>query len=95
VQIRVSTPQRSRVESVVLMRRTATTHLVDSDQRAVKLRVVNKRSGYVDVVIPNSHAVVPGGPYLLFINVRDSDGTLVPSLGAPVSVPAPATVCEG
>ncbi len=84
--IRINTPNAFAIESVVLLRRTATTHLVDGDQHAAALRIVARRMGSVDVAIPASSAVVPSGPYLLFVTVRDLDGTRVPSVGAALDV---------
>ena len=64
--MRINTPNAFAIDSVVLIRRTATTHLVDGDQHAAALRVVARRNGSIDVAIPASAAVAPSGPYLLF-----------------------------
>jgi hypothetical protein len=91
--VRINTPNSMAIESVVLMTRTATTHLVDGDQHAAQLRIAARRTGSIDVVIPASAAVAPSGPYLLFVNVRDSDGTRVPSVGAAVTIAGSAGTC--
>lgn len=100
--IEIATPQAADIESVVLMRNTAITHLVDGDQRSVKLPVVGRTDSSVLVTAPPRPAVAPPGPYLLFAN-RRVDGELVPSVGvqttvggvaaapAPAPTPAPTT----
>jgi hypothetical protein len=84
----VSTPQASSIASVVLMRNTAQTHLVDADGRTVSLPVLARVNGRVVVGLPSSTNVLPNGPYLLFANrstTRDLSGrdarTLLPSRG--------------
>jgi hypothetical protein len=57
----------------------------DGDQHAAALRIVARRTGSIDVAIPAS-ASVASGPYLLFVTVRDADGTRVPSVGAALNV---------
>src|SRR5262249_12847319 len=91
--IRINTPNSMTIESVVLMLRTATTHLVDGDQHAAQLRIAARRTGSLDVVIPASAAVAPSGPYLLFVTTRDADGTRVPSIGAAITVAGGAGSC--
>jgi hypothetical protein len=91
--VRINTPNALSIDSVVLMRRTATTHLVDGDQHASALRVVARRTGSIDVASPASAAVAPSGPYLLFVTVRDSDGTRVPSVGAALTIAGGAGSC--
>ncbi|MEW6269114.1 MAG: galactose oxidase early set domain-containing protein [Thermodesulfobacteriota bacterium] len=81
----VSTPQASSIGKVLLVRRTASTHVIDADQRAVALRIVSRGTGSVKVAMPASPAVVPPGPYMLFVNRSTSSG-LVPSTSAGVTV---------
>jgi hypothetical protein len=71
--------------SVVLVRNTAITHLVDSDQRAVVLPVVGRQGRTITVQAPPDQAVAPAGPYLLFAN-RSTDDGQVPSVGRQVFV---------
>jgi hypothetical protein len=84
----VATPQASSIASVVLMRNTAQTHLVDGDARTVSLPVLARGRGRVVVGLPATTNVLPNGPYLLFANrstTRDLSGrdarTLLPSRG--------------
>jgi hypothetical protein len=81
----ISTPQGSSIAKVLLVRRTAMTHLIDADQRAVSLRIVSKSAGSVRVKMPDSRSVVPPGPYLLFIDRGTSSG-LVPSVSRAITV---------
>src|SRR5206468_6022163 len=74
------------IDDVVLMRRTAITHLVDGGQRSVELPIVARRGDTVYVRMPTDPSVVPAGPYLLFVNRATKDGR-VPSVAADVSVP--------
>jgi hypothetical protein len=69
-----------RVQSVMLMRNTALTHVVDGDQRAIELPVRSRRGRTLRVAAPPNAKVAPAGPYLLYVNRRDPDGP-VPSSG--------------
>ena len=91
--IRVETPNASSIDTAVLLRRTATTHLVDGDQHPAQLKIAARRTGSIDVVVPASAAVAPSGPYLLFVTMRASDGTRVPSVGAALNVAGGAGSC--
>src|SRR6185503_3101584 len=91
--VKINTPNSMAIESAVLLARTATTHLVDGDQHAAQLRIVARRTGSIDVAIPASAAVAPSGPYLLFVTTRDTDGTRVPSVGAPLTIAGGAGSC--
>lgn len=81
----IRTPDAADIESVVLVRRTATTHLVDGDQRTVKLPF-EANGSRITARMPESPAVAPAGQYLVFINRRGSNG-LVPSVAMPVQIP--------
>ena len=70
----------SDVQSVILMRNTALTHLIDGDQRAIELPVVARDDRTLTVAAPPTAAVAPDGPYLLYVNRADPDGP-VPSKG--------------
>jgi hypothetical protein len=75
------------LDSLLLVRNTAITHLIDGDQRAVELDIVGTadgRSGFVDVRVPDN-AVVPAGPYHLFARGLDGD-ELIPSTGWQLAV---------
>ena len=77
-----------RIESVVLVRTTNLTHLIDGDQRTVELPIVRRRDSRIVVQLPKQQAVIPPGDYMLFVNARDEEGNLVPSESKPVSVAA-------
>ena len=85
----VHTDDAAHIATVVLMRNTAQTHLVDGDGRTVSLPVLSRTASTVTVGLPSSTAVLPNGPYLLFANkskTADLSGrdatTLLPSTRA-------------
>jgi hypothetical protein len=96
--IKIDTPDAASIDSVALMRNSAITHLVDGDQRSVKLPVVERTDDAVFVRTPPRPEVAPPGPYLLFLNQKVGD-QVVPSVGhqttldgqasAPASLPSP------
>jgi hypothetical protein len=71
--------------SIVLMRNTALTHLIDGDQRSVVLPILRRDGATLTVEAPPDGAVAPAGPYLLFANRPTDDGP-VPSVGRQVFV---------
>ena len=75
--------------TVVLVRNTAITHLIDGDQRSVVLPVVSRDGATLTVQAPPNQAVAPAGPYMLFANQPGTSG-LVPSVSKQVFVDAPA-----
>lgn len=84
---------RDDVESVVLVRNPAYTHLVDADQRSVELvfERVDRPANGIDEIradVPGPE-VVPPGPYMVFVNER-IDGELVPSVSHQIFVDAEA-----
>jgi hypothetical protein len=74
-----------QIDSVVLMRRAALTHLVDGGQRSVELPVIARNGDVITVQAPPHGAVAPAGPYQLFVNGATADGP-VPSVAAEVAV---------
>jgi hypothetical protein len=76
------------VESVVLVRNPALTHLVDGDQKVIELPITGRGRGSVTVATPPSANVAPAGPYWLFVNKRTPKG-LTPSVSRQVYVGAP------
>jgi len=90
----IATPQGGSISKVLLIRRSAVTHLVDGDQRAVSLRIVSRNSGSVTVRMPSAAAVAPAGPYLLFV-LRSTSSGRVPSVSKPVTVLGADPVCAG
>jgi hypothetical protein len=73
------------IASVVLVRNASTTHVIDADQRSVELKVVARTGHRLTVAVPGSHAVLPPGPYLLFVNRKTPKG-LVPSKAEQVTI---------
>jgi hypothetical protein len=84
----VHTADAARIASVVVMRNTAETHLVDADARTISLPVLSRGAGTVTVGLPSTTNVLPAGPYMLFANkskTSDMSGhnaaDLLPSVG--------------
>jgi hypothetical protein len=83
----VRTADAATIASVVLMRNTAETHLVDADARTVSLPVLARGAGTVTVGLPSTTNVLPAGPYFLFVNKSTTSdlsgrnaGDLLPSV---------------
>ncbi len=74
------------IDHVLVMRATSTTHMIDGDQRAVKLPVIEQTNGRVVAQLPEQDAVLPPGNYNVFANTIAEDGTVVPSEGAQANV---------
>lgn len=89
----VQTPQASAITQVLLVRRTAATHVIDADQRAVVLPIVGRTAGSLTVRMPASSAVVPPGPYMLFVSVGSPSGR-VPSRSRAVTVLGARAECD-
>ena len=83
--LRIQTPDATDIESVMLVRRTTLTHLVDGDQRGVLLPF-EASGGRITAQMPDNPAVAPAGQYLVFINRKGGNG-LVPSVAMPVQIP--------
>ena len=83
--LEIRTPDAKTVSSVRVLRNTAMTHLVDSDQRTVELPVVSRKAGSVTVAVTDNAAVLPDGPYNLFVNRQYEQGE-TPSVGRQVFV---------
>ena len=75
----------SQIDTVVIVRNTATTHIIDNDQRQVELRVLSRRGSTLTVAAPPNGNVAPDGPYMLFVNKGSKSGE-VPSVSAQVFV---------
>lgn len=84
-RISLSSPQAMEIESVMLVRKTAMTHVVDAEQRSVVLSIISRGMQNLEIRIPGPN-VVPAGDYMLFVNRRDSDGMLVPSVSVQLPV---------
>jgi len=81
-----------RIDEVLLIRRTAMTHLIDGDQRAVELPIVSRSGRNLRLAMPDSHDVVPAGKYMLFVS-KPSDEGRVPSVSAAVTVVNTTLAC--
>jgi hypothetical protein len=71
----------SDIKSVVAVRNPSLTHVVDGDQRSVELPIVRRIGNRITVDLPDSAAVLPPGPYMLFVNGGSDQGP-VPSRAA-------------
>jgi hypothetical protein len=91
--VAITTPQARSIAKVLLIRKSALTHLVDGDQRAVALPIVSRSTSVVRVRVPDSR-VLPPGPYMLFVQRTTSSGP-VPSVSKPVTVLGADPVCAG
>jgi hypothetical protein len=77
-----ATASAGDIASARLIRPSAATHMLNTEQRSVALDLV-AGPGSVTVTVPDAPALVPPGPYLLFLLNRDG----VPSLARWVRVP--------
>ena len=77
---------RPDIDQVMLIRRKATTHLVDGDQRTVVLPIIDRSSNKVTVKMTNNRAVLPAGQYMLFVSYKADDGMRLPSESTPMTV---------
>jgi hypothetical protein len=73
--VEIYTASARELAEVVVMRVSSVTHQVNTDQRLVELRVLDRFSDRVRVQLPPSASIAPPGWYMLF--VLSSDG--VPS----------------
>lgn len=79
-------PTASAIQAALLVRRTATTHVVDGDQRAIYLPITGVNGNQMTLAMPSSPAVVTPGEYLLFLERLDGHGGQIPSVSAPMLV---------
>jgi hypothetical protein len=80
----LETRQALTTESVVLVRLGSPQHIIDSDQRTVRLDFV-RHSGRLAVAAPPNGAIAPPGYYYLFLNVNTRRGT-IPSMARVVKI---------
>jgi hypothetical protein len=85
---RIEVTDAHEIESVVLVRNPALTHLIDGDQKVVELPVVSRDARSVTVATPPSANVAPPGPYWLFANRTTARGA-TPSVSRQVYLGAP------
>src|SRR5581483_491074 len=91
--LEIPTRDAADVTSVVLVRNPSETHLVDADQRVVELPIVARHGGAIEAAVTANAAVLPSGPYMLFLNkgvMHDGKRSLVPSVSKQVFVDATA-----
>lgn len=80
-EFRVKVDSSLPLDSLLLVRNTAITHLIDGDQRAVEIELLGEpdEAGWVHARMPDN-VITPAGPYNIFVRGADGD-TLVPSTG--------------
>ena len=81
----ITTPDASRITSVVLSRLPSVTHITDMDQRTIELDFTNKGSGRIEAEMPVNPAVALPGHYYLFLMTDNGQGP-TPSRAAIVRV---------
>lgn len=84
-QITVTSPDAGDIVDALLVRRTSITHLIDGDQRAIVLPLDGRTGDSLRFTVPGDAAVVPSGPYFLFIRSKTGD-TYVPAEAVDVLV---------
>jgi len=86
--VKIATSDAASIRKVLLVRNTSITHLVDGDQRTVEVPVIGRTATTVTVRIPANRAVLPAGPYMLFVD-KASGTSLIPSTAVQTFVGAP------
>jgi hypothetical protein len=76
----VGTPDAADVDDVVLVRQSSTTHCLNTDQRLVGLRILDRDDDSVSVETPANPDVAPPGHYMLFL-LREGVPSRAPFLG--------------
>ena len=84
-RFKITTPDASKVQSVVLSRLPAVTHLADADQRTVELQFTRRSSGTLVASAPEDPAVLLPGHYYLFLMADNGQGP-TPSRAAMIQV---------
>lgn len=90
----IQVDQADLIDKVLLIRRTAMTHLIDGDQRAVELPIRSRHGRNLGLRLPDNQAVVPAGKYMLFVSKSTGEGR-VPSVSVPITVINDALACLG
>ncbi|MCA1670821.1 MAG: DUF1929 domain-containing protein [Actinobacteria bacterium] len=80
-ELRISSPHAREIDEVCLIRASATTHCLDTDQRYVGLQFRSEGDDVVWARVPEDPNISPPGYYLLFVLRRQ-----VPSVGRFVRV---------
>jgi hypothetical protein len=63
----VTSGDAPNIDEVVLVRPSATTHCVNTEQRLIELQITQRASARVTVSIPRNQNVAPPGFYMLFV----------------------------
>ncbi len=66
-EFEIDSPEAEDIDTVVLIRPTATTHCVNPEQRYIRLEFRHAGTGKLVASVPQNHNVVPPGYYMLFI----------------------------
>lgn len=82
-----TTTPADQIKSVLMIRYTAATHVVDGGQVAVNLPITARQGNTIQIAAPPAGNVAPPGPYMVFVNGQTPKG-LAPSTAAQVSVQA-------
>lgn len=82
---KITTPDATKVTSVVLSRLPSVTHLADVDQRTIELEFTKTGNGTLEATIPDNRAVSLSGHYYLFLMADNGQGP-TPSRAAIVQV---------
>lgn len=94
--LQVTTRDADQITKVVLVRNPSQTHVVDADQRVVELSKPVSNGAAVTVHVPGNAAVLPPGPYMLFIIKHVEGKGDVPSIASQVFVgSAPSVTVPG
>jgi hypothetical protein len=81
----IGTPDADGIESVLLMRVPSPEHVIDSDQRSLRLEFMRTDANKLEAVAPPSGDVAPPGSYYLVVNRKTLSGP-VPSVARIVNV---------
>src|SRR5207249_10506688 len=81
----ITTPDAADIESVLLMRTPSPQHVVDPDQRSLKLAFTRTAADTLAATAPPSGNVAPPGSYYLVVNQKSPNGP-IPSVARMVNV---------
>ena len=82
---KITSPDASRITSVVLSRLPSVTHLADVDQRTIELEFTRSSEGTLQATVPENQAVALPGHYYLFLMTDNGQGP-TPSKAAIVQI---------
>lgn len=82
---KITTPDASKITSVVLSRLPSVTHLADVDQRTIELEFAQTSNGSLEAHVPSNRAVALPGHYYLFLMTDNGQGP-TPSRAAVVQI---------